>query len=800
MEHPTRLDRPQRALRVTQIVLVLSILALVPLLFLTAANKVPQLYVLCAFFSALLLTATLCLYWVQNGHHTRGVALLLATLILTLVAMPLLFDGTGVLMGLLTIFVVWQIANMTLTPMRAGQAMLIGLLGGIVAVLLDLPELGTQMLLPDFNVLFGTLSFIIIFAFGVLILRHYRQYSVRTKVLSVTLFITLLIVSTTTVLTGEAIRRTLTEEVGDDLQLLAQSRAFAVSEMLRRQTSILQVLVLDQRLQAAAVAQGDEVEGGETAVLTALSEQDAQWQAAADHDPLVADKLNNEAATTLRKFQEQFSFHHELFLTDRYGGVVAATQRTTDYYQGDEAWWQSAFANGVGKAYISEPVWDESSSTFGLQIAIPVYAEGGGELVGILRSTYALTELQELLNEGLRADNSVTMALLINGQELLMEEEMGSLQPTQLDGEILAQLQATDEVLLKPYDEALQFMSAARVRAFFPTELTSEQGWLVLLLQPQGEALRPLGVQQRLNTLLGVLLAVVGGLIAAYAGNVLSQPIGLLTQTAVRVRNGDFEAQATVDSTDEIGTLAETFNAMTLQLRANLQNLEFRVRERTRGLEVAAQIGRRISTILDEDEMITAVVDQVQKAFNYYHVQIYLLDKTTNRLTAASGTGQPGRSMRQYGHYVTLGEGLVGQAAANNLPLLAPDVTREHRWLPNKWLPETRSELAVPIATEKEVLGVLDVQRTSMGSLTEADTNVLQLIANQVAIALQNARQYVVTQQRAERQLLINKIGQQIQSTTAIDEALQVAVRELGRALGSDFTRVHLTNEIGPDK
>lgn len=800
MEHPTRLDRPQRALRVTQIVLVLSILALVPLLFLTAANKAPQLYVLCAFFSALLLTAALCLYWVRNGHHTRGVASLLATLILTLVAMPLLFDGTGVLMGLLTIFVVWQIANMTLTPTRAGQAMLIGLLGGIVAVLLDLPELGTQMPLRDLNVLFGTLSFVIIFAFGVLILRHYRQYSVRTKVLSVTLFITLLIVSTTTVLTGEAIRRTLKEEAGDDLQLLAQSRAFAVSEMLRRQTSILQVLGLDQRLQAAAVAQGDEVKGGETAVLTALSEQDAQWQAAADHDPLVADKLNNEAATTLRKFQEQFSFHHELFLTDRYGGLVAATQRTTDYYQGDEAWWQSAFANGVGKAYISEPIWDESSNTFGLQIAIPVYAEGDGELVGVLRSTYALTELQELLDEGLRADTSVTMALLINDQELPMEGEMGSLQPTQLDGEILAQLQTTNDVLLKPYDGTLQFMSAARVRAFFPTELTSEQGWLVLLLQPQKEALRPLGVQQRLNTLLGVLLAVVGGLIAAYAGNVLSQPIGLLTQTAVRVRNGDFEAQATVDSTDEIGTLAETFNAMTLQLRANLQNLEFRVRERTRGLEVAAQIGRRISTILDEDEMITAVVDQVQKAFNYYHVQIYLLDKTTNRLTAASGTGQPGRSMRQYGHYVTLGEGLVGQAAANNLPLLAPDVTREHRWLPNKWLPETRSELAVPIATEKEVLGVLDVQRTSMGSLTEADTNVLQLIANQVAIALQNARQYVVTQQRAERQLLINKIGQQIQSTTAIDEALQVAVRELGRALGSDYTRVHLTNEIGPDK
>jgi GAF domain-containing protein len=94
------------------------------------------------------------------------------------------------------------------------------------------------------------------------------------------------------------------------------------------------------------------------------------------------------------------------------------------------------------------------------------------------------------------------------------------------------------------------------------------------------------------------------------------------------------------------------------------------------------------------------------------------------------------------------------------------------------------------------VLGVLDVQRTTVGSLTEADANVLQLVANQVAIALQNARQYVMTQQRAERQVLINRIGQQIQSTDTIEEAMQVAVRELGRALAADYTEVHLTDEL----
>ena len=796
METPTRLDRLQSAMRVSQIVLVLVLLALMPLFVLTWATRVWQLYTLTALVVGLALATAVTMYLVQHSHHTRGVAVLLGAIMVVILTMPLLFEGIGVLMGPFTIFVVWQIANATLMPARAGQAMVVGLLGGIVAVLLDLLDLNTQLFLPSLTAWFGVLSFVIILAFGVLILRNYRDYSVRTKLLSVALFIILLIVSTTTMIAGEAVKRTLTEEVGHDLQTLSRSRAFAVSELLGQQVSVLQALALDQVLQMAAM-EAMVMVGDETAVLNTMANLDAQWQTAADDDPLVRDKLENDAATTLLRFQAQFPIHRELFITDRYGGLVAATSRTTDYYQGDEVWWQAAFANGAGRVYISEPELDQSSDTFGLLMAIPIYNnQGNGEMVGILRTTYSFTELVELLNIGLQVDNSVEMVLLIGNQELPLVQDTRALQQTQLDMALLTRLKEADGTLVEPLDGELQFLSATRVKTLYHVAAVDQLDWWVLLQQPQAEALWPLGVQQRLSTLLGVLLAVVGGLIAAYAGNVLSQPIAVLTETAVRVRNGDFEARAHVDSNDETGILAETFNAMTVQLQATLQNLDFRVRERTRALEVAAQIGRRISTILDEEEMITAVVEQTQKAFNYYHVHIYLLDKSTNQLTIASGTGQPGISMRRYGHHINLGEGLVGRAAATNITILAPDVTREPRWLPNKWLPETRAELAVPIATEKEVLGVLDVQRTTIGSLTEADANVLQLVANQVAIALQNARQYVLTQHRAERQVLINQIGQQIQNTNSIDEALQVAVRELGRALATDYTQVHLTDEL----
>ncbi|MCA9994541.1 MAG: GAF domain-containing protein [Anaerolineales bacterium] len=791
METPTRLDRLQSAMRVSRIVLVLVLLALVPLLVFTSAARVWQLYTLSGLMAGLVIVTAVTMYLVQHDHQTRGIALLLVAMMVIVLTMPLLFDGIGVLMGLLTIFVVWQIANATLTSVRAGQAMVVGLLAGIMAVLLDLLDLGTQMVLPNLTALFGVLSFVIILAFGFLILRNYRDYSVRTKLLSVALFIILLIVSTTTVLTGEAIRRTLTEEVGGTLQVLARSQAFAVSELLGRQVTALEALTFSDVLQETAVIQAQQRLEGAIAFSSAL---DAQWQQAGDDDPLVQDRLNNPAAVTLRQFQERFEANRELFITDQYGGLVAASNRTTDYYQGDEAWWQSAYDNGRGRIYISEPTFDSSSDTFGLIMAVPIYAPDG-EVVGVLRSTYALTELLGLLNEGLDLTDSARATLLMGEQELDLTQSVPLVQPTDVDSDLVTLLNQ-GEAVQAVYRGAVQFMSMASVTTLSHVAAVDELGWQVFLYQTEATALRPLGVQQRLSTLLGVLLAVVGGLIAAYAGNVLSQPIAVLTETAVRVRNGDFEARAKVNSSDETGILAETFNAMTMQLQATLQNLDFRVRERTRALEVAAQIGRRISTILDEGEMITAVVEQTQKAFNYYHVHIYLLDKNKNQLLMASGTGQPGISMRRYGHHINLGEGLVGRAAATNITILASDVTREPRWLPNKWLPETRAELAVPIATEKEVLGVLDVQRTTIGSLTEADANVLQLIANQVAIALQNARQYVLTQQRAERQVLINQIGQQIQNATSIDEALQVAVRELGRALGTDYTQVHLTEEL----
>jgi GAF domain-containing protein/HAMP domain-containing protein len=255
-----------------------------------------------------------------------------------------------------------------------------------------------------------------------------------------------------------------------------------------------------------------------------------------------------------------------------------------------------------------------------------------------------------------------------------------------------------------------------------------------------------------------LLVLVIAGMVtgAAIGGaQLLASPITRLTTVAEQVAAGDLTAQAEVKSQDEIGTLAQAFNSMTVQLHSMIISLEQRVADRTRELErratqiaTAAQVARVATSVLDPDQLIAQAVDLIQERFDYYYVGLFLLDANDRFAVLRAGTGEAGRAMKENNHRLEVGgASMVGWACANKRARIAMDVSDEPVHFANPLLPDTHSEMAVPLRVGERVLGALDVQSTQMAAFDENDTITLQGLADQFAVALENARLFQQTQQ-----------------------------------------------------
>ena len=242
----------------------------------------------------------------------------------------------------------------------------------------------------------------------------------------------------------------------------------------------------------------------------------------------------------------------------------------------------------------------------------------------------------------------------------------------------------------------------------------------------------------------------------------------------------------------DIRALLRLARNLSRDLEDERTQLEERVAERTRALETSAEVSRRLSTILDQRQLVHEVVELLRDAFSYYHVHIFLWNETPGVLRMVGGTGEAGQAMLVMGHTLSPDVGLVGRAFTTNSPVVVADVNQDPDWLPNRLLPDTQAELAMPITHGSEVMGVLDVQDSEVDGLGPNDSQLLQIIAGQLAVALRNARLMTQIQQEAEQAALINAINSKIAQTTDIEGAMRVAATELSRALEVREAAVHL--------
>jgi len=250
------------------------------------------------------------------------------------------------------------------------------------------------------------------------------------------------------------------------------------------------------------------------------------------------------------------------------------------------------------------------------------------------------------------------------------------------------------------------------------------------------------------SVILGVIVSFVAVLTTLLTDRRL-RTISSLTDTAVAISGGDISRVAPVESNDEIGTLANAFNTMTNQLRELIGSLEKRVTDRTKALATVAEVSTTTSTILETQKLLQEVVDLTKERFSFYHAHIYLVGDSGENLVLASGAGEPGRQMLAKGLSIPLNreQSLVARAARERKGVSVNDVTQAPDFLPNPLLPNTRSELAVPMIVGGQVIGVFDVQSDQVGRFTDADIDIQTTLASQVAVSIQNTRQYAESQQ-----------------------------------------------------
>jgi CheY-like chemotaxis protein len=379
--------------------------------------------------------------------------------------------------------------------------------------------------------------------------------------------------------------------------------------------------------------------------------------------------------------------------------------------------------------------------------------EDRGRVLAELTAEFLLTPLYfnqvdnvtELVN-GLAQDDDVTFAIAKNatgdtiGQAGTVEDIPDSI----LERVAAAAQQQNDTVLV---DTAGQILIAIPVRR---ESLNAGILTVGLSLERVQTQLRTAAAQSILATLLWVVLGLVGTM---WVARYLTRPIHNLTEAAEAIRRGNYDISLPPANSQELDELGSIFKQMADSVQESQAEIEARVVERTRQLETVADITGRINATPDLDELLNELVNHVKQSFDYYHVHVYLIDPNRQNLVMRAGVGEAGAQMKAQGHSIPLDAPTspVARAARNNEVVNIQDVRETENWLPNPLLPDTRAEMAVPLMREGEVIGVLDVQADRVADLDENDANLLRSLANQLAVALTNARLFKqMTQSKEE--------------------------------------------------
>ncbi|HEY71718.1 MAG: hypothetical protein B6I35_03220 [Anaerolineaceae bacterium 4572_32.2] len=215
-------------------------------------------------------------------------------------------------------------------------------------------------------------------------------------------------------------------------------------------------------------------------------------------------------------------------------------------------------------------------------------------------------------------------------------------------------------------------------------------------------------------------------------------------------------------------------------------NLFHETQRRATQLAAAAEVARDATAILEVDQLLDETVHLISEQFGYYHAGVFLLDEQDEYAVLQAASSEGGRRMLERGHRLKVGKvGIVGYAAATGEPRVALDVGQDEVHFAHDDLPDTHSEMGLPLKVREQVIGVLDVQSEQVAAFSEDDVSALQTMADQLATAIANARLFQETRSEAQRRALINEMLQAASTSLNPEELLHQAGEVISQRLES---------------
>jgi len=511
---------------------------------------------------------------------------------------------------------------------------------------------------------------------------------------------------------------------------------------------------------------------------------------------LSGEQTRDQAAEALNALGSQSDYILSYGILDSRGNIRVDT---LPFYIGQneskEEWFEQTVSQQAG--YMSKVFYDNDLLRPVFYISAPIMRDG--EVLGVLRAQYDSNFLRGMMiNRINRFDPEFALMLVDQNGIILAHTSQPDLQQktiTTLTQEQFNALQATQQLhqgtaeslsanLVELTQSIAENPSGGDVfsaplnqhnetKTNFATSIVSGKNWYLVAGQP--EIMNSSYIFQRDPGAIFVMLFVLLSSIVAISNSTqwITTPLRKLAQMAQEVGRGNLNVVADISRRDELGDLAKSFDTTTAKLRNILQNLEEKITERTQELahanelatkraeqmRVISSVALAVNKLQNLQILLPQITEEISKAFGYYHVGIFLIDPSGQYAVLQAANSEGGRRMLARGHRLRVGQvGIVGFVTGFGRGRIALDVGEDATFFNNPDLPNTHSEMALPLKSGNTIIGALDLQSEISAAFSQEDIDSLSLLAEQISTAIENSRLFDETQSALlEARLIFSK-------------------------------------------